>query len=126
MDPPPQPLQLLGASERNPMSGYGSLSGWVGVRGWQVGCEGDCGKYREGWRVVDSFYTQLARRYIVKHWAFRASVGMAGAGTDVAEADPDVVVDEVVSLRRRCNTGSRGGFIGKCGKSVGDFLVSRS
>ena len=83
---------------RNPMSGHGSVSGWVGVRGRQVGCEGDCSKYREGWSVVDTFYTQLAQRYTVKHWALRASVGMAGAGTDVAEAGPDVVVDEVVPL----------------------------
>ena len=76
--------------------GRGSVSGWVGVRGRGVGCEGDCGKYREGWRVVvfDTFYTQLAQRYTVKHWALRASVGMAGAGTGV-------VVDEVVPLRRR-------------------------
>ena len=101
MDPPPQPLKLLGASVWNPMSGQGSVSGWVGVRGRQVGCEGDCGKYREGWRVVDTFHTQLAQRYTVKHWAFRASVGIAGAGTGVAEAGPDVVVDEVVPLRRR-------------------------
>ena len=101
MDLPPQPLQLLGASVRNPMSGHGSVSGWVGVRGRQDGCKGDCGKYREGWRVVDTFYTQLAQRYTVKHWAFWASVGMAGAGTGVAEAGPDVVVDEVVPLRRR-------------------------
>ena len=73
--------------------------GWCARR--QVGCEGDCGKYREGWRVVDTFYTQLAQRYTVKHWAFRALVGMAGAGTGVAEAGPDVVVDEVVPLRLR-------------------------
>ena len=26
----------------------GSVSGWDGVCGRQVGCEGDCGKYREG------------------------------------------------------------------------------
>ena len=88
---------------RNPMSGHGSVSGWVGARGRQVGCEGDCGKYRERWRVVvtATFHTQLAQRYTVKHRALRASVGMAGAGTGVAEAGADVVVDEVVLLRRR-------------------------
>ena len=46
------PSQLLGASVRNLMSGPGSVSGWVGVRGRQVGWEGDCGKSREGWHVV--------------------------------------------------------------------------
>ena len=83
------------------MSGHGSVSGWVGVRERQVGYEGDCGKYREERRVLDTFYTQLAQRYTVKHWALRASVGMDRAGTGVAEAGPDVVVDEVVTLRRR-------------------------
>ena len=86
---------------RNQISGHGSVSGWVGVRGWQVGYEGDCGKYREGWRVVDTFYTQLAQRYTVKHWALRVSVCMAGVATGVAEAGVDVIVDEVVPLRRR-------------------------
>ena len=86
---------------RNPMSGHGSVSGWVGVRGRQVGYGSDCGKYREGWRVFDTFYIQLAQRYTVKHWVLRASVGMAGAGTGVTEAGSDVVVDEVVPLRRR-------------------------
>ena len=28
--------------------GTGSVSGWVGICGRQVGDEGDCGKYREG------------------------------------------------------------------------------
>ena len=42
-----------------------------------------------------------AQRYTVKHWALRASVGMAGVGTGVAEAGADVVVDKVVPLRRR-------------------------
>ena len=28
--------------------GTGPVSGWVGVRGRQVGGENDCGKYREG------------------------------------------------------------------------------
>ena len=83
--------------------GTGSVSGWVGVRERQVGWEGDCDKYCEGWRVVviDTFYTQLAQRYTAKHWALRASVGMAGAGTVVAEAEAEVVVDEVAPLRRR-------------------------
>ena len=83
--------------------GTGFVSGWVGVRGQQVGCEGDFGKYRGGWRVVviDTLYTQLAQRYTVKHWALQASVGMARARTGVAEAGADVIVDEVVPLRRR-------------------------
>ena len=83
--------------------GTGSVSGLVGVCGRQVGCEGDCGKYHEGQRIVviDTFYTQLAQRYTVKHWALRASIGMAGAGMDVAEAGADAVVDEVVPLRWR-------------------------
>ena len=68
---------------RNSVSGHGSVSGWVGVRGRRVGCEGDCAKYREGWRVVGTFYTQLAQRYTVKHWDLRASVGMAWAVTGV-------------------------------------------
>ena len=51
--------------------------------------------------LVDTFYTQLAQRYTVKHWVLRASVGMAGAGTGVAEAGVDAVVDEAVPLRRR-------------------------
>ena len=34
-------------------------------------------------------------------WALRASVGMAGAGTGVAEAGADAVVDAMVPLRRR-------------------------
>ena len=85
----------------NSMSGHGSVSSWVSVRGRQVGYEGDCGKYREGWGVVDTFYTQLVQRYTVKHWALRASVGMGGAGTGVAEAGPDVVNDEVVPFRLR-------------------------
>ena len=52
---------------RNSVSGHGFVSGWVGVRGRRVGCEGDCDKYREGRRVVGTFYTQLAQRYTVKH-----------------------------------------------------------
>ena len=72
---------------RNSVSGHGSVSGWVGVRGRRVGCEGDCDKYREKyrerWRVVGTFYTQLVQRYTVKHWALRASVGMAWAVTGV-------------------------------------------
>ena len=51
--------------------------------------------------LLITFYTRLAQRYTVKHWALRASVGMAGAGTDVAEAGVDAVVDEVVPLRWR-------------------------
>ena len=65
------------------MSGHGSVSGWVGVRGRRVGCEGECDKYREGWRVVGTSYTQLAQRYTVKLWALRVSVGMAWAVTGV-------------------------------------------
>ena len=37
----------------------------------------------------------------MKHWALRALVGMAGAGTGVAEAGADAVVDKVIPLRRR-------------------------
>ena len=51
--------------------------------------------------LLITFYTRLAQRYTVKHWALRASVGMAGAGTGVAEAGADAVVDEVVPLRWR-------------------------
>ena len=40
----------------------------------------------------------MAQGYTVKHWALRASVGMAGAGTGVTEAGADAVVDEVVFL----------------------------
>ena len=95
---------------RNPTSGHGSVSGWVGVRGRQVGCEGDRGKYREGWRVVDTFYTQLARRYTVKYWAFQASVGMAGAGTGVASGLGSVTGCVVGSPR--LGEGNRGGSNG--------------
>ena len=104
--PPPPPHQMTAAfrsigAESNECTG--SVSGWVGVCGRQVGCEGDCGKYREGSRVVviDTFYTLLAQRYTVKHRALRASVGMPVAGTGVAEAGADAVLDEVAPLRRR-------------------------
>ena len=100
---------------RNPVSGHGSVSGWVGVCRRQVGCEGDCGKHREGWRVVDTLYTQLAQRYTVKHWTLQASVGMAGAGTGVAEAGPDVVVDEVIPLRLRVSV-QWSGYLYGCGE----------
>ena len=43
----------------------------------------------------------MAQRYTVKHWALRALVGMAGAGTGVVEAGADAVVLDVVPLRRR-------------------------
>ena len=83
--------------------GTGSVSGWVGVCGRQVECECDCGIYGEGYRVVviDTFYTQLAQMYTVKHWTLQASGGMAGAGTGEAEAGANAVVDDVVPFRRR-------------------------
>ena len=84
---------------RNPMSGHGSVSGWVGVRGRQVGCEGDCAStVRDGASLIPS----------IPCWprgtpssTGPCGVGMAGAGTGVAEAGADVVVTEVVPLRRR-------------------------
>ena len=97
--------------------GTESVSGWVGICGRQVGCEGGRGKFREGYRIVviDTFYTQLAQRYTVKHWALRAAKGMAGAGTGVAEAGTDVVIHEVVPLRRRVLSSGRGKLYG-CGE----------
>ena len=50
-----------------------------------------------------------------KHWALRASVGMAGARTGVTEAGADAIVDEVVPLRRRVSVQCRSKLYG-CGE----------
>ena len=61
---------------RNSVIGLGSVSGWVGVRGRRVGCEGDS-TVRDGASLVPSIPSWPRGRAV---WA---SVGLAWAVTGV-------------------------------------------